>query len=44
MHLVGASHSPDMWALYLWMQGGEIVKQKLAILRKAPTGFHPTTA
>ena len=28
MHLVGASHSPDMWYPYLWMQGGEIVKQK----------------
>ena len=28
MHLVGASHSPDMWYPYLWMQGGEIVQQK----------------
>jgi multiple sugar transport system substrate-binding protein len=28
MHLVGASHSPDMWYPYLWIQGGEIVKQK----------------
>jgi len=28
MHLVGASHSPDMWYPYLWMQGCEIVKQK----------------
>ena len=28
VHLVGASHSPDMWYPYLWMQGGEIVKQK----------------
>src|ERR671910_102439 len=28
MHLVGASHSSDMWYPYLWMQGGEIVKQK----------------
>lgn len=28
MHFVGASHSPDMWYPYLWMQGGEIVKQK----------------
>src|SRR4249919_3400858 len=28
MHLVGASHSPDMWFPYLWMLGGEIVKQK----------------
>ena len=28
MHLVGASHSPDMWYPYLWMLGGEIVKQK----------------
>jgi multiple sugar transport system substrate-binding protein len=33
MHLVGASHSPDMWYPYLWMLGGEIVKQK---------GDHPT--
>jgi multiple sugar transport system substrate-binding protein len=28
MHLVGASHSPDMWYPYLWMLGGEIAKQK----------------
>jgi multiple sugar transport system substrate-binding protein len=28
MHLVGADHSPDMWYPYLWMQGGEIVKEK----------------
>jgi multiple sugar transport system substrate-binding protein len=28
MHLVGADHSPDMWYPYLWMLGGEIVKQK----------------
>jgi multiple sugar transport system substrate-binding protein len=28
MHLVGASHSPDMWYPYLWMQGGDILKQK----------------
>jgi multiple sugar transport system substrate-binding protein len=28
MHLVGASHSPDMWYPYLWLQGGDIVKQK----------------
>jgi multiple sugar transport system substrate-binding protein len=28
MHLVGASHSPDMWYPYLWMLGGEILKQK----------------
>jgi len=28
MHLVGASHSPDMWYPYLRMLGGEIVKQK----------------
>jgi multiple sugar transport system substrate-binding protein len=27
-HLVGASHSPDMWYPYLWMLGGEILKQK----------------
>ena len=28
MHLVGASQSPDMWYPYLWMQGGDILKQK----------------
>jgi multiple sugar transport system substrate-binding protein len=28
MHLVGASHSPDMWYPYLWMLGGEILKLK----------------
>ena len=28
MHLVGASHSPDMWYPYLWMLGGDILKQK----------------
>ena len=28
VHLVGASHSPDMWYPYLWMLGGEIIKQK----------------
>jgi multiple sugar transport system substrate-binding protein len=28
MHLVGASHSPDMWYPYLWMLGGQILVQK----------------
>ena len=28
MHLVGASHSPDMWYPYLWMLGGKIVDQR----------------
>lgn len=28
MHLVGASQSPDMWYPYLWMLGGDILKQK----------------
>lgn len=28
MHLVGASHSPDMWYPYLWMLGGQILEQK----------------
>ena len=28
IHLTGASHSPDMWYPYLWMLGGDIVKQK----------------
>jgi multiple sugar transport system substrate-binding protein len=27
-HLTGASHSPDVWYPYLWMLGGEIIKQK----------------
>lgn len=27
-HLVGASHSPDMWYPYLWMLGGEILEQR----------------
>jgi multiple sugar transport system substrate-binding protein len=26
VHLVGASHSPDLWYPYLWMLGGEIVQ------------------
>jgi multiple sugar transport system substrate-binding protein len=28
IHLVGVGHSPDMWYPYLWMQGGEIIRQK----------------
>jgi multiple sugar transport system substrate-binding protein len=28
MHLVGASHSLDLWYPYLWMLGGEIVERK----------------
>ena len=28
VHLTGASHSPDMWYPYLWMLGGNIVKEK----------------
>jgi multiple sugar transport system substrate-binding protein len=28
VHLVGAAHSPDMWYPYLWMLGGEILKQE----------------
>ncbi|MDQ4012557.1 MAG: extracellular solute-binding protein [Thermoproteota archaeon] len=28
VHLTGAGHSPDLWYPYLWMQGGEIIKQK----------------
>ena len=28
VHLVGASHSPDMWYPYLWMNGGDILSQK----------------
>jgi multiple sugar transport system substrate-binding protein len=27
-HLTGASHSPDLWYPYLWMLGGDIIKQK----------------
>jgi multiple sugar transport system substrate-binding protein len=26
VHLVGASHSPDLWYPYLWMLGGEILE------------------
>jgi multiple sugar transport system substrate-binding protein len=33
VHLTGASHSPDIWYPYLWMLGGDIIKQK---------GGHPT--
>jgi multiple sugar transport system substrate-binding protein len=28
IHLTGASHSPDVWYAYLWMLGGDIIKQK----------------
>jgi multiple sugar transport system substrate-binding protein len=28
VHLTGASHSPDLWYPYLWMLGGEIIKQR----------------
>jgi multiple sugar transport system substrate-binding protein len=28
VHLVGVGHSPDIWFPYLWMQGGEIIRQK----------------
>lgn len=28
VHLTGANHSPDLWYPYLWMLGGQIVKQK----------------
>ena len=28
MHLVGASHAPDMWYPYLWMLGGEILEKR----------------
>ena len=28
VHLLGASHAPDLWYPYLWMQGGEIIQQK----------------
>jgi multiple sugar transport system substrate-binding protein len=27
-HLTGFSHSPDVWYPYLWMLGGDIIKQK----------------
>jgi multiple sugar transport system substrate-binding protein len=33
VHLVGASHDPDMWYPYLWMLGGEILE---------PREGHPT--
>jgi multiple sugar transport system substrate-binding protein len=28
VHLLGASHAPDLWYPYLWMLGGEIIQQK----------------
>ena len=28
VHLVGASHAPDMWYPYLWMLGGDILVKK----------------
>ena len=28
VHLTGASHSPDVWYPYLWVLGGDIIKQK----------------
>jgi multiple sugar transport system substrate-binding protein len=28
VHLTGASHSPDLWYPYLWMQGGDILQLK----------------
>jgi len=28
VHLVGVGHAPDIWYPYLWMQGGEIIRQK----------------
>jgi multiple sugar transport system substrate-binding protein len=28
VHLTGASHSPDLWYPYLWMQGGDILQVK----------------
>jgi len=39
MHLVGASHSPDMWYPYLWMLGGEIVEQKSGHTQKGTYWF-----
>jgi multiple sugar transport system substrate-binding protein len=28
IHLTGANHSPDLWYPYLWMLGGNIIKEK----------------
>jgi multiple sugar transport system substrate-binding protein len=28
VHLTGANHSPDMWYPYIWMLGGNIIKEK----------------
>ena len=39
MHLVGASHSPDMWYPYLWMLGGQILEQKSGHPEKGLIGF-----
>jgi len=41
MHLVGASHSPDMWYPYLWMLGGKIVDHKSGHPQKG-TYWFPT--
>jgi multiple sugar transport system substrate-binding protein len=41
MHLVAASHSPDMWYPYLWMLGGEILQEKAGHPSKG-TYWYPT--
>src|SRR5919109_1081470 len=39
VHLTAASHSPDLWYPYLWMLGGEIIKQKNGHLTKGAYWF-----
>jgi multiple sugar transport system substrate-binding protein len=39
VHLTGASHSPDIWYPYLWMLGGDIIKQKSGHLTKGTYWF-----
>lgn len=39
MHLVGASHSPDMWYPYLWMLGGKILEEKTGHPQKGTYWF-----
>jgi multiple sugar transport system substrate-binding protein len=39
VHLVGASHDPDMWYPYLWMLGGEILQLREGHPTKGPYWF-----
>src|SRR5689334_22293276 len=39
VHLTAANHSPDMWYPYLWMLGGQIIKEKSGHPTKGPYWF-----